>query len=69
MDECDISAQTAANYLKADIARARERKTGPSAFVCTDCGYVIAEERRKAAPGCTRCIICQKDWERHHGNI
>lgn len=27
---------------------------------CTDCGELIPEARRLAAPGCRRCIDCQE---------
>ncbi|WP_410499691.1 TraR/DksA family transcriptional regulator [Chitinibacter sp. S2-10] len=30
---------------------------------CHECGEPIPEARRKAAPHCTRCIDCQKDFE------
>lgn len=33
--------------------------------VCIECGEKIPEVRRKAAPGCTRCIDCQTDYETH----
>ncbi|MDN0081608.1 TraR/DksA family transcriptional regulator [Crenobacter sp. SG2305] len=31
---------------------------------CQDCGDDIPEARRRAAPGCTRCITCQTAAER-----
>jgi phage/conjugal plasmid C-4 type zinc finger TraR family protein len=31
---------------------------------CEDCEEPIPEGRRKAAPGCTRCIRCQEHFER-----
>lgn len=30
---------------------------------CVDCGEPIPEDRRKAVPGCTRCIVCQRAFE------
>lgn len=32
---------------------------GASYSHCNDCGDPIPEPRRKAVPGCTRCIDCQ----------
>lgn len=37
---------------------------GPGAEECEDCGEPIPEARRKAMPGCTRCISCQESLER-----
>lgn len=33
---------------------------------CEDCGDDIPEARRRAAPGCSRCIDCQQLHERRH---
>lgn len=30
---------------------------------CIDCGEEIPEARRKASPGCRRCIGCQQEFE------
>lgn len=32
-------------------------------LVCQDCGEEIPEARRKAMPGCTRCVGCQGQHE------
>lgn len=69
MDECDVSAASAAKFLKADIARAREQNPGLGTLICEDCGCLIDKARKKAAPNCTRCILCQRDWERHNGTF
>jgi len=37
----------------------RNRPTGPAATHCEDCGDEIPEARRRAVPGCRRCIDCQ----------
>lgn len=36
-----------------------ERKQSERGEVCEDCGEPIPEARRKAMPGCRRCIDCQ----------
>lgn len=33
---------------------------------CADCGEEIPEARRKAIPGCTRCVKCQEQHETLH---
>ncbi|MEM8142021.1 TraR/DksA C4-type zinc finger protein [Morganella morganii] len=35
-----------------------------SAEDCEDCGEPIPQARRRAAPGCSRCIDCQDRHER-----
>lgn len=32
---------------------------------CVDCQKEIPEARRKASPGCCRCITCQEEFEIH----
>jgi phage/conjugal plasmid C-4 type zinc finger TraR family protein len=32
--------------------------------ICIDCDEPIPEARRRAVPGCTRCINCQTEFER-----
>ena len=34
-----------------------------SAQYCDDCGCRIADGRRKAVPGCIRCVECQAEYE------
>jgi len=34
--------------------------------ICLDCGEPIPEARRKAVPGCTRCVTCQTEFEQIH---
>ena len=59
-------AQEASERLLADALgehqRSRpEHKT--SRVDCLDCEEPIPEARRKAAPGCQRCINCQRIFE------
>lgn len=50
--------------LRARRAEA-EQLARPSAFLlCDDCGDPIDAERRRAAPGATRCVFCQEAAER-----
>lgn len=39
----------------------RPRPTNRSAAICLECGDEIPAARQKAAPGCTRCIDCQRE--------
>jgi phage/conjugal plasmid C-4 type zinc finger TraR family protein len=43
-------------------ARARHAaavRLGPSRVECLDCGDKIPAERRRAVPGCRRCVDCE----------
>lgn len=52
-----------------DVAlSARQQAVGESARECEDCGDEIPAGRRKAAPGCTRCVLCQSDYDKWQGN-
>lgn len=43
---------------------AASRVLGPSLTHCDDCGQAIPQDRRLAAPGCTRCVTCQSRQEK-----
>lgn len=58
MREQAVARQRAASDLK----RAASANT-PAAEDCTECGDPIPLKRRKAAPGCTRCIKCEQTDE------
>jgi len=64
-DQIDQAQQFADAHLQDSLARvAAERPTGPSLERCEDCGERIPERRRRAMPGCTRCIACQEEAEK-----
>lgn len=47
--------------------RERDQSTltsGPAPEYCYDCGESIPAARREAAPGCLRCVDCQRLHER-----
>jgi phage/conjugal plasmid C-4 type zinc finger TraR family protein len=48
--------------LLAHYRRGIRNSMYASELICTDCTAEIPEARRKAVPGCTRCVACQ---ERH----
>lgn len=45
-------------------ARAAAQPHGAALSHCADCGDEIPAARRAAAPGCTRCVVCQSLHER-----
>jgi len=65
MDEADFAQEMSDRYRNAAIAVVLDRAvTGESLGECQDCGIEIPEARRKAVPGCTRCVACQEISER-----
>ena len=61
----------AAKYTEKEMAfhlgeiRAASRdRAKESRAECEDCGNPIPEGRRRAMPGCTRCIECQELFEK-----
>lgn len=46
------------------IAVATEAQAATGTSVCIDCGDVIPERRRTAAPWARRCVDCQEFYER-----
>lgn len=65
MDDADIAGRNQeildGMALAAQLAAI---PTGEAAMECEECGASIPEARRKAAPGCRRCIGCQTTFER-----
>lgn len=65
MDEADIAQRNNELYERMAMqAHAASRPRGEAATECGECDAPIPEARRKAAPGCTRCIRCQEQYER-----
>lgn len=70
-DEIDRAVENAAFLLEARIKEQRGRvgyahqlSVGAAHPThCTDCGNHIPDARKKAVPGCQRCIGCQKELE------
>ena len=62
MDECDMAEPEIAVFRKAAIARRlklQKKENQESLKECVDCGEKIPEARRKAMPGCIRCVECE----------
>lgn len=67
MDECDHASAWAETWQKKALENVleRDRPCGDSRSDCIDCGEDIPEGRRKAVPGCVRCVKCEADLERN----
>lgn len=59
-DDFDRAQEINDQFLDDALAEQQRRlPRGKSLTECEDCGEPIPEARRKAAPGCRRCIECQ----------
>jgi len=66
MDDGDRGRAAADLFLADALARQRSKTPrGDSRMTCIDCTQVIPDERKKAVPGCQRCISCQQKAEQH----
>ncbi|MBW2607716.1 MAG: TraR/DksA C4-type zinc finger protein [Deltaproteobacteria bacterium] len=64
MDVADCAQRNEGWLLKAGIDSHRINNTDINETIeCIDCGEDIPAARRKAAPGCERCIYCQEVYE------
>jgi len=54
---------------RALAALRADHRPGASREVCADCERAIPRERRKAVPGCTRCVDCQQIEDRRLARI
>jgi len=64
MDDIDRITE---NTLMLDAMAIRSVRallpSGSGRIRCEDCDAPIPERRRKAVPGCTRCVECQAEIE------
>lgn len=65
MDRVQESNEEFLDILLAEQQRAMPR--GESATHCEECEEPIPQARRRAMPGCRRCIDCQISYERGGG--
>lgn len=61
LEEQDRQRALAEQSRRAGLAGKTE---ADSAEFCEDCGEDIPLKRRKAVPGCQRCVACQSRKER-----
>ena len=66
-DLYDRAAEVEELHRRAALQKqaAKSQQTAPSAFECEECGELIHEARRLAAPGCRCCIHCQQEIEKY----
>lgn len=65
MDDVDIAQRNQEQFDQLALQlQIQSMPQGEAAEECEDCGGDIPEARRLAAPGCTRCIGCQRRFER-----
>jgi len=65
-DEMDLVQEHTAQFnddALAECFRRGIRNAMNAPTHCINCDEEIPEARRKAAPGCDRCIVCQTDYE------
>lgn len=63
-DEIDRANALNDDFQAAALRAARRRlAAGESLTECIDCEEPIPEARRRAVPGCRRCIQCQRSHE------
>lgn len=59
-DVIDRAQRSEAMFMRQALERRkREHPDAQSAHECADCGEPIPEARRRAIPGCQRCMACQ----------
>lgn len=70
-DVIDRAAGYAAAEIQNGIKQAQSgvKPEKQSLFECEDCEEPIPEARRKAVPGCTRCVVCQEKAEKERQEI
>ncbi|MFH1027804.1 MAG: TraR/DksA C4-type zinc finger protein [Pseudomonadota bacterium] len=52
--------------LRKQGVRTEDSAPKPQPLHCEDCGEMIPEARRRAVPGCKRCLSCQTEFEQIH---
>jgi len=63
-DDMDRAQEINDQFLGDVLAEhQRNMPKGDSLVECEDCGEPIPEARRRAMPGCRRCIDCQTTHE------
>ena len=69
MDQVDMAEKLITEHLELVIAAARgiainTRASRTPVKKCVECNDLIPVKRRRAIPGCVRCVDCEKDHER-----
>ncbi|MBA3027455.1 MAG: TraR/DksA family transcriptional regulator [Desulfobacterium sp.] len=67
-DEADLAQGMERKYLRLSLKAMRKNPLPlESKTHCEACGDPMPERRRKAEPGCRRCVTCQADFEQCGG--
>lgn len=66
MDDIDNAQQIDTRLFRIALANHGNRCANNENVTdeCIDCGEKISLARRKAMPGCERCVFCQGEYER-----
>ncbi|XXQ69028.1 TraR/DksA C4-type zinc finger protein [Neisseriaceae bacterium B1] len=65
-DFIDQACEAEGIFLEEALAKFRQPETvRESALHCWECGEPIPEARRLAMRGCTLCVFCQEESEKH----
>lgn len=62
-DIIDTAAEIEELQRNAALSAHRIDRNAVSAEHCEDCGERLPEARRKAYPGCTKCVSCLDEQE------
>lgn len=62
-DTLDAASELTQRRIEMAVAAHRLNHSAVSATHCEECGDNLPEARRKAYPGCTMCVGCQRDME------
>ena len=66
-DEGEVAKDYADRHNQDSINRVlaeARRPISTTVYLCEDCHTPIPKKRHKAQPGCTRCVECQRLFER-----
>lgn len=66
MDDIDRAQENQARDIRDALARRQGPPLGKSLTICIDCLEEIPKKRRDAQKGCTRCIECQRNFDRRN---
>jgi|GEM_PF-555250 len=70
MDQVDMAEKLITEHLERVIAAARgitinTRANRTPVKKCVECNDLIPVKRRRAIPGCVRCVDCEEDHEKY----
>lgn len=66
MDEADLANEYLARSMRAwEESRPPVEQIDPEdgPVRCIDCDCIIPQARRRAIPGCVRCVECQQEYD------